>query len=205
MKSLGIRGTIAIGAVMCLAVLVAGWFLLVQPVKADISKTKADTATQQQDNDALQAKVATMRGIAKQLPAEQAELATLTQRVPDSVELAALLRSIQGLADDTGVSLDGFAPTAPAALPEAPGISTVSVALNVKGGYAELEQFDTELEALQRTFLVSGFTMTGAGVATDSSATQITAAFTGRVLVHTPATATAATTVTPSATSTTSH
>ncbi len=189
------------GAVLCVALLVAGWFLLVQPVKADISKTKAATATQQQDNDGTRAKVATMRDIAKKLPAEQSELATLSERVPDQVELAALLRSVQSLADGTGVSLEGFTPSPPAPLDSAPGVSTVGVQLNVKGGYAEIEQFDTELEALKRTFLVSQFTMTAAGIATGSSAAEITAAFTGRVLVHTAPTSAASSGTAGSATS----
>jgi Tfp pilus assembly protein PilO len=190
-----------------LAVLAGGWFLLVKPVRSDISKVKAQTSQQQQDNDSAQLQLQSMRSIAKNLPAEKAELAVLSQRVPSAVELPALLRSMQALAKSSGVNLLGITPTVPAPLTNAPGISTVGISLNVSGGYAEIEQFDSSLEGLQRTFLVSGFTLTGSGTpgtssgATTSTAT-ITASLSGRVLVRTPVQA-GTTSTTPSTTATT--
>ncbi len=206
-----------IAAVACLAVLAGGWFLLVEPVKSDISKVKAQTSQQQSDNQSSQLQLQSMRSIAKNLPAEKAELAVLSQRVPSQVELPALLRSMQSLAKASGVTLVAITPTVPAPLTSAPGISTVGISLNVSGGYAEIEQFDSALEGLQRTFLVSGFTLTGGGstaagtgssttssttTSATTSATTITADFTGRVLVRTPATAA---TTSAATTATTGH
>ena len=87
MKSFGRRATIAVAAVACLAVLVGGWVLLIQPTRASISKTKAQTAQQVQDNQGAQLQLQTMRSIAKNLPAEKAELAALQKKVPNQVEL----------------------------------------------------------------------------------------------------------------------
>ncbi|HEX4018353.1 MAG TPA: type 4a pilus biogenesis protein PilO [Frankiaceae bacterium] len=210
MKSLGRRATIAIAAVACLAVLAGGWFLLVKPVRSDISKVKAQTAQQQQDNDSARLQLSSMRAIAKNLPAEKAELAVLSQRVPSQVELPSILRSMQALAKASGVTLLGITPTVPAPLAGAPGISTVGVSLNVSGGYAEIEQFDSALEGLQRTFLVSGFTLTGGGStpgaagtpSATSSTSSITANLTGRVLVRTPAATSTASTTASTATTT---
>lgn len=194
MKSLGRRSTIVIAAVACLAVLAGGWFLLVKPVREDISKVKAQTGQQQTDNDSARLQLQSMRSIAKNLPAEKAELAVLSQRVPNQVQLPAILRSMQALAKASGVTLSSITPTVPSPLASAPGIATVGISLNVSGGYAEIEQFDSSLEGLQRTFLVSGFTLTGggssgtAGGSSSSSVASITANLTGRVLVHTTAT-----------------
>lgn len=203
MKSIGRRATIIIAAVACLAVLAGGWFLLVKPVRSDISKTKAQAAQQQTDNNSAQLQLQSMRSIAKNLPAEQAELAVLSQRVPNQVELPSILRSMQALAKASGVALLGITPTTPTPLASAPGIATVGITLNVSGGYAEIEQFDSALEGLQRTFLVSGFSFTGSGTSTSTTTTNITAVLTGRVLVHT--TATTSTTGTAATTATTGH
>jgi Tfp pilus assembly protein PilO len=186
MTTLGRKGIFGIGAAVCLAVLVAGWFLLVAPVRSDISKTKAATATQTTQNDGLNLTLATMRSIAKKLPQEQAELAALNQRVPNQVLLPSLLRSITDLATDTGVTLGSLIPTQPQPLAGAPGIAAVGISLSVSGGYAELEQFDSSLEALKRTYLITGFTMaTGGGASTDPSAVNVNASFNGQVLVNT--------------------
>lgn len=192
MKSPGRRATIVIAVVAGVVVLTAGWFLAVKPVKADIAAVKSATTEQTSKNDSTRLQLQVMRSIANRLPAEQAELATLSQRVPDQVELPALLRSMEALAKASGVDLTGITPGTPTALTAAPGIATVDIALNVSGGYAEIEQFDSALEGLQRTFLVSGFTLTGGGGT--ATAASITASFTGRVLVH--STAIAATTAT---------
>jgi Tfp pilus assembly protein PilO len=197
MKSIGRRATIIIAAVAGIAVLAGGWFLLVAPVKSDISKVKAQSSQQQSDNDSARLQLQSMQSIAKDLPAEKAELAVLTQRVPNEVDLPAILRSMQALAKASGVSLVSITPTAPSPLVSAPGIATVGIGLNVTGGYAEIEQFDSALEGLQRTFLVSGFSLTGgastsggtAASSTPSTTSTITATFTGQVLVHTTATA----------------
>ncbi len=218
MKSLGRRATIAIAVVACLAVLAGGWFLLIQPTRSSISKTKAQTAQQQADNQSAQLQLQSMRSIAKHLPAEQAELAALQKKVPTQVELPAILRSMQALAISSGVNLLTFTPTTPTPLANAPGIATVGIQMSVSGGYAELEQLDSALEGLQRTFMVTGFTFTGSGSTANGSATSasssasstsggtpdtISASFTGRVLVH--STATAGTEPSSTATGTSGH
>jgi Tfp pilus assembly protein PilO len=187
MKSLGRNVTIGVAAVVCLAVLAGGWFLLVKPARSDIAKVKAQTAQQQSDNDSARLQLQSMRSIAKNLPAEKAELAVLSQRVPNQVQLPSILRSMQALAKASGVTVTTITPTTPSPLASAPGIATVGIALNLTGGYAEIEQFDSALEGLQRTFLVTGFTLTG-GSSTSSTTSSITASLTGRVLVHTTAT-----------------
>ncbi|HEX4429780.1 MAG TPA: type 4a pilus biogenesis protein PilO [Frankiaceae bacterium] len=209
MKSIGRRATIIVAAVAGLAVLAGGWFLLVKPVRSDISKVKAQTTQQQSDNDSSRLQLQSMQSIAKHLPAEKAELAVLSQRVPNQVELPAILRSMQALAKASGVTLATITPAVPTPLTGAPGIDTVAINLAVSGGYAEVEQFDSALEGLQRTFLVSGFTLTGsggtsgAGTPAASTTTTITATFTGRVLVHTTAPAATTGTATAATASTT--
>jgi type IV pilus assembly protein PilO len=186
MKSLGRKGILSLGAVVCLVVLLAGWFLLVSPLKSDISKTKAATAVQISDNSSLSLTLATMRSIAQKLPQEKAELAALSQRVPDQLQVPALLIAIQDAATQTGVTLASLTPSPPVALVGATGISTVGIALNVSGGFAETEQFASALESLKRTFLVSSFSMAGgAASTTGASASEIASTFTGQVLVRT--------------------
>jgi Tfp pilus assembly protein PilO len=200
-QSIGRRETVAIGVVAMILVIVAGWFLLIKPTSAKVASLKKQTQQQQQDNDAVRTQISVLQADKKKLPQEAAELATLAQRVPPSVQLPTLLREMQQLAKDAGVELKGITPTQPAPLTGAQGIDAVGITLIVSGGYAEIEQLDTGLESLSRAFLVSGLALSsGSGSqgsqpgsasssstsTSDSSGGLITATFTGRILLRAP-------------------
>lgn len=201
MRTIGRRETVAIGVVAMILVIVAGWFLLIKPTSSKVSGLKKQAQQQQQDNDALQTEIAVLQSAKKKLPQDIAELNKLTQRVPQSVELPTLLRQMQQIATDSGVTLKGITPTQPSALPGAQGIDAVGISIVVGGGYAEIEQLDSSLESLSRAFLVSGLALTSggpsgaAGSSTSSAASAtsssdpsdlITATLTGRVLLRAP-------------------
>jgi Tfp pilus assembly protein PilO len=195
-KAIGRRETVVIGIVLMILVIVAGWFLLVKPTSSKVSQLKRQAADQQQTNEATRNQIAVLEGQKKQLPADEAELAKLAQRVPANVELPSLLRQMQQAAGDSGVTLVGITPTQPAPLTGANGIDAVGVTLVVTGGYAEVEEFDSTLENLSRAFLVSGFTLAGTSGASGTAASTptggsnagsdktVSATFNGRVLLR---------------------
>ncbi|MDT5012555.1 MAG: hypothetical protein QOH57_4172, partial [Mycobacterium sp.] len=73
---------IIIAALSCLAVLVAGWFLLVSPTMASAADSRAAAGKQLSTNEGLRAQIASLQGLAAQLPRQQADLNRLQQRVP---------------------------------------------------------------------------------------------------------------------------
>jgi Tfp pilus assembly protein PilO len=75
---------------------------------------------------------------------------------------------------DTSAAASGTTPKAVAPVPAS--LYQVPLALNITGSYFEVEQFINKLEGMQRTFLLTGFTLTpGAGAATTATSTTTTA------------------------------
>lgn len=195
MKTIGRRETLVIAAATMIAVVLAGWFLLIKPASSKVNSLKKQGAAQQQDNNSLQTQITILRSAKKKLPQEQSELAKLAQKVPPSVQLPSLLRQMQKAAVDSGVKLNGITPTLPAPLAGADGIDAVGVTLVVAGGYSEVEAFDSALESISRAFLVSSFTLSdGAAGTSPGTATEapVTATFIGRVLLRAPSAGTSA-------------
>ncbi len=197
MKAVGRTQSIVIAAVLALVVLAGGYLGLVKPAKKSVSDLKSQAQSQESANASVQLQVSVLKAQAKQLPAEEAALAKLKTNVPDQVELSNLLRQLVVAADQSGINLTGLTPAQPAPLTGADGISYVDLTITFKGGYAEVEQFDSALESLSRTLLVKDFTLTGDASGTAATATSATddetvsAVFNGRVLVrdNTPAAA----------------
>lgn len=177
-------------AVACLAVMAAGWFVLVKPQHTHASSLRSQAAQIDQTNQSLQAKIAHLRAQAKDLPAQQRKLADIATKVPDSPALPTLIRQLSAAADSSGVNLvalspglptlvtaaavvkpatpgapatTGTAPAAPAA-PVAgaagPVLGAIPVQIQVQGSYFNLEQFFAALEGLPRAMAVTQFNAT---------------------------------------------
>lgn len=215
-----VKQWVALTVVGVIAILAAGWFLLVSPKRSDASDLNAQAAAKQASNALLITKLAMLKAQAKDLPAQQAALAAVAAKVPDNPAMPALIRALSKAADSAGVELVSIAPgtatpvAAPAAAraavtPAAVGaaarpaaataaapvsttagtLSSISVALNVVGGYFQVEQFLDGLESLQRAFKVGSISMTpganpvkpSAGAPAAATGRSLTAAITGLV------------------------
>lgn len=176
--------------VLVVAVLAAGWFLLISPKRAEAADLRQQAADQQQATRVLKNKLAVLQEQAKELPKKQAELAAVTAKLPSDPAQPALLRALAAAADAAGVDLVSVTPSAltavttPAATTstapststsDAPSVTTpttaggttsggtlmaMPVALTVFGGYFEMEQYVAALEDLPRAFRVTGLTLT---------------------------------------------
>lgn len=182
------RQYILLGALASIAVLVAGWFLLVSPAHKKVEDISAQADSQRSTNSGLQAQVSALQAIARDLPRQEAATKALAAKVPTSAELPDLLRTLRATADKSGVTLSGIAPTAPAPLTTAPGVEGVDVTLSVAGDYVALESFEVALENLPRAFLVTGFTIqsatdSGSSASSGTATGSTTATINGRVLV----------------------
>jgi Tfp pilus assembly protein PilO len=179
----------AAAAGLCLAVLLGGWFLFISPKKAQVADIRSEVSTQESTNNSLRSQVQALQVLQAKLPQQQASLAQMQSKVPNEAALPELLRTLNQAAIASGVKLTGVAPTPPAAIPNASGVSGVDVTLKVTGDYVALEEYQLALERLPRAFLVRGMAV-ASGTSTSStpgsaSGGDLTATINGRVLLQT--------------------
>ena len=172
-----------------IAVLAAGWFLLVSPKRADADTLSQQAAKQVAANSTLQTQLAVLKSQAKNLPQQQAKLAAASAKIPDNPAEPALIRALDAAATAAGVELVSISPAQPAAVSAAvapvapvpaPGaaaapkvavaspaaaaagagvLQSITVSINVVGSYFQLEQFFDGLENLSRATKVTGFAL----------------------------------------------
>src|SRR4028119_460004 len=112
----------------CLAVLAAGWFLLISPKKAEATDPVAQTAVQETTNDGLRTQLQVLKAQAKALPKKQADLARVATKIPDNPAMPSLIRALTTAATSAGVELISVTPGVPVAVEAAPGTAPVAPA-----------------------------------------------------------------------------
>lgn len=165
---------IALAVVGMLAVLAAGWVLLVSPKRSDAADLWAQAADQQRSNSQLKNQLGVLEAQAQALPQEQSKLAAIGTKLPDNPAQPALLRALSAAADTAGVDLISVAPGQLEAGTAAVGAATPTLAatggnagtlqampltITVAGGYFEAEQYIAALEDLPRALRVTGLTV----------------------------------------------
>lgn len=214
-------------ALLVLVLLLAGWFLVVSPKRSEAAELTAQTAAQEITNTALRGKIEVLREQAKELPAQQAKLAEIRQKLPANPALPGLIRSLSSIAAKSGVTLVSIEPQTPeeVTLPETEsegptpatttestdataedtataeeeqgtGLQVIAVAITVRGGYFDVEQFFNKAEDLTRSLRVTGFVM--APEDSDNASSDLSAVINAQVY-YAPVQPAATTTTTSSA------
>jgi len=176
-------------ALACVAVLVAGFMLLVQPQSARAQSVSAQAQTVQSQTQQLRVHLATLQEQSRNLASEQVKLDRIVQQLPPGPQLSNLTRQLDKVAKDSHVDLVNVIPGQPApflatvasppgkaaAKPSATtptagvaassatagsGLLAIPIGLTASGDYFNLERFLDSLEGLQRSMLVDGFTVT---------------------------------------------
>jgi Tfp pilus assembly protein PilO len=190
-------------AVLVLIVLVAGWFLLVSPKKADAANLQANVLSQQSSNAGLRVKIAQLKAEDAQRPQQEAKLALFHQQVPQTPAQPALIRQLSALAKQTGVEFEALTVVNPNGLnvPQAPAaekdtvLEQITVTMTVQGTYFACERFINLVEGLKRVTLITGLLIkstadTPAGTAVNPSLHRFT--ITARIFTTTDPAAPAA-------------
>lgn len=153
-------------AVVAAAVLgLAGWLLLVSPVRSDTAALTDQTATVTQQVDMLRTEISTLQAQQAQLPRYRADLQAAQAALPTSAALPDFLRSLQALGTATGTTVSGLNATEPTATTGGAPVAGVGavyripITLTVKGDYAALTAFVAGLQQVQpRAVLVDSVT-----------------------------------------------
>ena len=182
----------AAGTVVALLLIVAaGWFLAIAPQKHKVSSLGAQSAAQEQTNNGLHVKLAELTAQMSAVPSEEAAVAAVTQKIPNDPAMPDYVRTLTTIASQAGVELISIAPGAPAAVtvaaatvpvattaspsasastavqaaPAAPAVSlqSISVALDVQGGYFQIEEFTKDLQKLARSTVVTSIAIAPGG------------------------------------------
>jgi Tfp pilus assembly protein PilO len=103
-------------AVLVLAILAAGWFLLVAPKHQATADLKTKSTSQEQANAQLQQQIQVLQAQQQDLPQQQAKLATLSTQIPGNPALPSLIRDLTAAADKVGLTIDSMAPAPPVAV-----------------------------------------------------------------------------------------
>src|SRR3954468_19885516 len=167
-------------AVVCLAVLAAGWFLVIKPQRTHAAELRTTTQGVESQNATLRSAVSQLRQQQKDLPAQQKLLSQIATKVPDNPALPSLIRQLSAAADGAGVNLLSLAPGQPtitaaplaatttsggattsagstASTAAAAPLATIPLTVQVQGTYFNVEQFFSAGEALSRAMLVGGW------------------------------------------------
>jgi Tfp pilus assembly protein PilO len=143
-------------------------FFLVLPKMNEVTKTREDLAAAEAQETALRAQLASLKEAQANAPQVKAEIAELSNEVPPTADLPALIRLLSAAADGAGVDFFTVAPGTPQLDPTG-AISIIPTAISVTGGYFALDQFLFRLESLPRAAKVTSVSITPGGTAAPGS------------------------------------
>jgi hypothetical protein len=168
------------------AVFGIGYFALISPQKAQVTKLTASAAAIQQTNDGLRTTVLRFKKDEKDLPAAQARIAQIETRIPATPAIPSYVRWLVTAAANAHVELVSIAPGVPApitnkapaaapapagsseapapAAPAATALSSINFTYTVVGNYFAVQAFLKQLENSPRATVVSTISLTPGGL-----------------------------------------
>lgn len=171
--------------VLCLLILVGGWFGLVSPQKAKANAYKAQATKQVQQQAEARGQLAVLTSEAHHITGQQAKLAKAQSLIPLSPALPTLIRQLTSVTTASGVDLSQVSPAEPTEVlgsataaagssGSTPTLYSIPINLTLTGGYFDAEAFLANLESLPRALQVTSVVVTGedSGTATSSSSTS---------------------------------
>lgn len=154
------RRNVLIAVLAAIAVAVLAFFLVFKPQTDKIAQTRADAQTTEDQVEALRLELSRLQALQQDAPKLRDEAIKLDAAVPNDPQLAAFILQIQEAANASGIEWISVAPTPPAAAnPPQTGVQEVSVALNVEGGYFQVQDFLVRIESLPRAVKVGAVSL----------------------------------------------
>lgn len=156
------------------------WAVLISPQSSKLSSLNAQETTLQNQQVALQAKLASLKSEQQKLSSSCADLQKIATQIPSvqsptdvDAQESSFESQFNGLVAASGVGLtafSGFAPAATAqATPTTPatgaattptGVVAVPTTLAVTGNYGQIQTFINQLDAFPRLFVIQTFDLT---------------------------------------------
>ncbi|NAZ74899.1 type 4a pilus biogenesis protein PilO [Kineococcus sp. T13] len=177
--------------VLAVLVLLATYFLLIAPKRAEAADLATQRLQAQQDNEVLEQETALLEAQFATLDERRAEIAAITAELPAEAQTQQLLRQVETFATASGVTLLSVAPGAPVlhgadatgAAADTSGAVVVDlpITLTTEGTFAGTELFLKQLQAdMGRFLLVDDLSLANG---TTDGGEGVTTTVTGRVFV----------------------
>jgi Tfp pilus assembly protein PilO len=162
------RGPIIAGVIIAVVAVLAVFFLVL-PKMNEVSKTQEDVAAAEAKETALRAQLASLKEAEANAPQVKAKIAELSNEVPPTADIPALIRLLTAAADGAAVDFFTVAPGTPQLDPTG-AFSSIPTTISVTGGYFSLDNFLFRLESLPRAAKVTSVSITPGGAAPPGSA-----------------------------------
>ncbi len=115
-----------LAAVLVVAIVAAGWFLLITPKRSEAAGLRSKAVSQDEANDRLTQQLEVLKAQQADLPKQRALLANIRTQIPDNPALPTLIRDLTSAGRKSGVSLDTLAPATPVAVVLAAPVAPVA-------------------------------------------------------------------------------
>ena len=170
------RGVL-IGVIAGALVLILLWyFVLFSPTSSDLSTTRKQVADAQSQKQALENTIAQLKELSANAAQQQASLRTLRAAIPPTPDLGAFILQANDIATASGIDWLSISPSAPTATVGAGPTSTISLSMQVSGGFFQVLDYLNRLEGIERIVIVDTINVTAAGTGSSTGSSGTTGA-----------------------------
>ena len=104
------------GVLAAILLLVVTWFVVISPGFQQASALETETVSQQDASQQLRSRISLLKKQSAELPAQEAKLASIQQRMPATAALPTLLRNLTDVAASAHVTVSAVTPGRPTAI-----------------------------------------------------------------------------------------
>lgn len=148
------------GAAGSLLILLLGFLLIINPAREHLDAVNAAVAEQYAENERMAVEVERRKAQVADIPATVAEVEQVRTKMPADMEQPSLVRALEAAAATSGVDVKRISADTPRAVEGSPGdteLVALPYSITATGSYAALKTYVSELERLQRVFLITDF------------------------------------------------
>lgn len=179
------RRNLLITILAMVVVAVLAFFLVFKPQSDKIAQAREDVQTAQDNVERLRLELARLQALQQQAPKLREEATKLDAAVPNDPQLAAFILQVQEAANASGIEWMSVSPTPPATSTNAQApVQEVVIAMNVEGGYFQVQDFLVRLEGLPRAVKIGNVSLSAQSAETGSP--RLTASLNMKMFVASP-------------------
>jgi type IV pilus assembly protein PilO len=164
---------VVLGVVGLVALLAAGYFFLLAPVRERIADLVQKKAKVSADVAKARAQVAEIERFRRELVELEKRLVLLQDRLPSEKETPSLYRALSSAAEQSGLGVSLFQPRE--AKPK-DVVNEIPITLAAEGSYHQLAKFFERVSGLPRVVTVNDFKMSGLSKSKNSMKADMTLA-----------------------------
>lgn len=132
--------------------------LVFRPQSSAIRAKQDETAAEEQRFSQLQLELRQLQALQAAAPELRARAQRVDAAIPDDPQLAQFILQVQDAATKSAIDWLAVSPSPPSAGTQ-PELLEINVAMNVNGGYFQVQDFLTRLETLGRAVKISAITL----------------------------------------------